>query len=225
MKNVFCFLVALVPFFISGCSNPTPELFELKQAGMTIELYVGDTFQLEANQNAKFWLTDNPYSAVVSDAGLVVAEFVGVATITAVFDDDNIQKCNIRIIPRYETYIEPVWQLFGKPLDSLDELFELEHRTVVEVGERGMRLKGDLPYEEEVTYGFSKKNGKITIDSAYIFLPVTLKNEVFQFLNERYKYYNLPVPYYLNWDKSMGVTATPSDRIGIRYSWELQFDN
>ena len=92
--------------------------------------------------------------------------------------------CTVEVQPRYDTFEEPLYELFGQPLSVLKEA---ETREILEENDTAIFYKGERPYIAKVQYRFDKGEDPVVF-YANIFIEKSYKEEMRNFFFERYEY-------------------------------------
>lgn len=197
MKRIYKLLVvgALI-VFATACAQKEHELSIEKS---TVQLRTGEEVPIGSNLPAE-WSSSDEFVASVDAQGVVIGEHVGTATVTAVSGSDR-RECIVEVLPKYETYIEPAYQLF---LQSPALLEEAETRELLGREDNIIRYKGEKPYIKEVEYFLSNTEDEKII-RACIVISISMEDEVIKFLSERYRWfrtYETYIQYYNNIDLS-----------------------
>lgn len=202
MKTVKYILIAAVAFFAAACS---PQSKELSIDKSSVRLHAGEEAAIGPNMPAE-WSCDNEFVASVDDRGVVRGEHVGTAIMTAVSGNER-KECTIEVTPRYDTYIEPAYELLYHPVSSLEGV---ETRELMSHDEKAVIYKGEQPYIKYVEYRCGISEDKNFIYQANIYIEDSYKDEVTNFLTERYRvveYENSPTQYYNNFYGKASVVA------------------
>mgnify|MGYP003186765581 FL=1 len=147
-----------------------------------VRLYVGDQVRITADRPVAWSAADDFYAAVDAD-GTVTARHVGSTTVTATADSGSA-ACTVEVQPRYDTFEEPLYELFGQPLSVLKEA---ETREILEENDTAIFYKGERPYIAKVQYRFDKGEDPVVF-YANIFIEKSYKEEMRNFFFERYEY-------------------------------------
>lgn len=147
-----------------------------------VRLYVGDQVRITADRPVAWSAADDFYAAVDAD-GTVTARHVGTTTVTATADSGSA-ACTVEVQPRYDTFEEPLYELFGQPLSVLKEA---ETREILEENDTAIFYKGERPYIAKVQYRFDKGEDPVVF-YANIFIEKSYKEEMRNFFFERYEY-------------------------------------
>ena len=116
-----------------------------------VRLYVGDQVRITADRPVAWSAADDFYAAVDGE-GTVTARHVGTTTVTATADSGSA-ACTVEVQPRYDTFEEPLYELFGQPLSVLKKA---ETREILEENDTSIFYKGERPYIAKVQYRFDK---------------------------------------------------------------------
>ncbi|WP_035473390.1 MULTISPECIES: Ig-like domain-containing protein [Rikenellaceae] len=147
-----------------------------------VRLYVGDQVRITADRPVAWSAADDFYAAVDAD-GTVTARHVGTTTVTATADSGSA-ACTVEVQPRYDTFEEPLYELFGQPLSVLKKA---ETREILEENDTSIFYKGERPYIAKVQYRFDKGEDPVVF-YANIFIEKSYKEEMRNFFFERYEY-------------------------------------
>ena len=104
-------------------------------------------------------------------------------TVTATADSGSA-ACTVEVQPRYDTFEEPLYELFGQPLSVLKKA---ETREILEENDTSIFYKGERPYIAKVQYRFDKGEDPVVF-YAHIFIEKSYKEEMRNFFFERYEY-------------------------------------
>jgi hypothetical protein len=143
---------------------------------------VGDQVRITADRPVAWSAADDFYAAVDAD-GTVTARHVGTTTVTATADSGSA-ACTVEVQPRYDTFEEPLYELFGQPLSVLKKA---ETREILEENDTSIFYKGERPYIAKVQYRFDKGEDPVVF-YANIFIEKSYKEEMRNFFFERYEY-------------------------------------
>lgn len=147
-----------------------------------VRLYVGDQVRITADRPVAWSAADDFYAAVDGE-GTVTARHVGTTTVTATADSGSA-ACTVEVQPRYDTFEEPLYELFGQPLSVLKKA---ETREILEENDTSIFYKGERPYIAKVQYRFDKGEDPVVF-YANIFIEKSYKEEMRNFFFERYEY-------------------------------------
>ena len=147
-----------------------------------VRLYVGDQVRITADRPVAWSAADDFYAAVDGE-GTVTARHVGTTTVTATADSGSA-ACTVEVQPRYDTFEEPLYELFGQPLSVLKKA---ETREILEENDTSIFYKGERPYIAKVQYRFAKGEDPVVF-YANIFIEKSYKEEMRNFFFERYEY-------------------------------------
>ena len=147
-----------------------------------VRLYVGDQVRITVDRPVAWSAADDFYAAVDAD-GTVTARHVGTTTVTATADSGSA-ACTVEVQPRYDTFEEPLYELFGQPLSVLKKA---ETREILEENDTSIFYKGERPYIAKVQYRFDKGEDPVVF-YANIFIEKSYKEEMRNFFFERYEY-------------------------------------
>ncbi len=171
-------VVAGIAAGTAGCKQQDAPKLD-RQA---VRLYVGDQVRITADRPVAWSAADDFYAAVDAD-GTVTARHVGTTTVTATADSGSA-ACTVEVQPRYDTFEEPLYELFGQPLSVLKEA---ETREILEENDTAIFYKGERPYIAKVQYRFDKGEDPVVF-YANIFIEKSYKEEMRNFFFERYEY-------------------------------------
>ena len=171
-------VVAGIAAGTAGCKQQDAPKLD-RQA---VRLYVGDQVRITADRPVAWSAADDFYAAVDAD-GTVTARHVGTTTVTATADSGSA-ACTVEVQPRYDTFEEPLYELFGQPLSVLKKA---ETREILEENDTSIFYKGERPYIAKVQYRFDKGEDPVVF-SANIFFEKSYKEEMRNFFFERYEY-------------------------------------
>ena len=171
-------VVAGIAAGTAGCKQQDAPKLD-RQA---VRLYVGDQVRITADRPVAWSAADDFYAAVGAD-GTVTARHVGTTTVTATADSGSA-ACTVEVQPRYDTFEEPLYELFGQPLPVLKEA---ETREILEENDTAIFYKGERPYIAKVQYRFDKGEDPVVF-YANIFIEKSYKEEMRNFFFERYEY-------------------------------------
>lgn len=171
-------VVAGIAAGTAGCKQQDAPKLD-RQA---VRLYVGDQVRITADRPVAWSAADDFYAAVGAD-GTVTARHVGTTTVTATADSGSA-ACTVEVQPRYDTFEEPLYELFGQPLSVLKEA---ETREILEENDTAIFYKGERPYIAKVQYRFDKGEDPVVF-YANIFIEKSYKEEMRNFFFERYEY-------------------------------------
>ena len=171
-------VVAGIAAGTAGCKQQDAPKLD-RQA---VRLYVGDQVRITADRPVAWSAADDFYAAVDAD-GTVTARHVGPTTVTATADSGSA-ACTVEVQPRYDTFEEPLYELFGQPLSVLKKA---ETREILEENDTSIFYKGERPYIAKVQYRFDKGEDPVVF-YANIFIEKSYKEEMRNFFFERYEY-------------------------------------
>ncbi len=171
-------VVAGIAAGTAGCKQQDAPKLD-RQA---VRLYVGDQVRITADRPVAWSAADDFYAAVDAD-GTVTARHVGTTTVTATADSGSA-ACTVEVQPRYDTFEEPLYELFGQPLSVLKKA---ETREILEENDTSIFYKGERPYIAKVQYRFDKGEDPVVF-YANIFIEKSYKEEMRNFFFERYEY-------------------------------------
>ena len=179
MKRMLLFAVlAGIAAGTAGCKQQDAPKLD-RQA---VRLYVGDQVRITVDRPVAWSAADDFYAAVDAD-GTVTARHVGTTTVTATADSGSA-ACTVEVQPRYDTFEEPLYELFGQPLSVLKKA---ETREILEENDTSIFYKGERPYIAKVQYRFDKGEDPVVF-YAHIFIEKSYKEEMRNFFFERYEY-------------------------------------
>ena len=171
-------VVAGIAAGTAGCKQQDAPKLD-RQA---VRLYVGDQVRITADRPVAWSAADDFYAAMDAD-GTVTARHVGTTTVTATADSGSA-ACTVEVQPRYDTFEEPLYELFGQPLSVLKKA---ETREILEENDTSIFYKGERPYIAKVQYRFDKGEDPVVF-YANIFIEKSYKEEMRNFFFERYEY-------------------------------------
>ena len=171
-------VVAGIAAGTAGCKQQDAPKLD-RQA---VRLYVGVQVRITADRPVAWSAADDFYAAVDAD-GTVTARHVGTTTVTATADSGSA-ACTVEVQPRYDTFEEPLYELFGQPLSVLKKA---ETREILEENDTSIFYKGERPYIAKVQYRFDKGEDPVVF-YANIFIEKSYKEEMRNFFFERYEY-------------------------------------
>ena len=141
MKRMLLFAVlAGIAAGTAGCKQQDAPKLD-RQA---VRLYVGDQVRITVDRPVAWSAADDFYAAVDAD-GTVTARHVGTTTVTATADSGSA-ACTVEVQPRYDTFEEPLYELFGQPLSVLKKA---ETREILEENDTSIFYKGERPLHSE----------------------------------------------------------------------------
>ena len=171
-------VVAGIAAGTAGCKQQDAPKLD-RQA---VRLYVGDQVRITADRPVAWSAADDFYAAVDGE-GTVTARHVGTTTVTATADSGSA-ACTVEVQPRYDTFEEPLYELFGQPLSVLKKA---ETREILEENDTSIFYKGERPYIAKVQYRFDNGEDPVVF-YANIFIEKSYKEEMRNFFFERYEY-------------------------------------
>ena len=171
-------VVAGIAAGTAGCKQQDAPKLD-RQA---VRLYVGDQVRITVDRPVAWSAADDFYATVDAD-GTVTARHVGTTTVTATADSGSA-ACTVEVQPRYDTFEEPLYELFGQPLSVLKKA---ETREILEENDTSIFYKGERPYIAKVQYRFDKGEDPVVF-YANIFIEKSYKEEMRNFFFERYEY-------------------------------------
>ena len=176
MKNVVLFLSLIC---LIGCSKKDDE--EPKSLSLStynISMYSDEKQQITSSETST-WKSDNEFIASVDNTGLVSGSHVGKTDII-VTSKIGSAKCTVEIVPRYNTYKDPVLD-FGKATKS--DVKSKETRSLESEESDKLTFKGEKTGIIGVVYSFdtSGKLGGVGVGLSYSYTK-----EIVDFLAERY---------------------------------------
>ena len=175
-------LLAVVAGIAAGTAGCKQQQDAPKLDRQAVRLYVGDQVRITADRPVAWSAADDFYAAVDAD-GTVTARHVGTTTVTATADSGSA-ACTVEVQPRYDTFEEPLYELFGQPLSVLKKA---ETREILEENDTSIFYKGERPYIAKVQYRFDKGEDPVVF-YAHIFIEKSYKEEMRNFFFERYEY-------------------------------------
>ena len=171
-------VVAGIAAGTAGCKQQDAPKLD-RQA---VRLYVGDQVRITADRPVAWSAADDFYAAVDAD-GTVTARHVGTTTVTATADSGSA-ACTVEVQPRYDTFEEPLYELFGQPLSVLKKA---ETREILEENDTSIFYKGERPYIAKVQYRFDKGEDPVVF-YANIFIEKSYKEEMRNFFFLLFEY-------------------------------------
>lgn len=176
----------------AGCRQ---EAEELRIGKSEVRLHAGETVKVGSNISAQ-WSSDDDFIASVDSEGNITGHHVGSTSVVAAAGG-NSRKCLVEVVPRYDTYIEPAYELLGCPASLLETA---ETRELVRREEKKIIYKGEKPYIDRVEYRIYDTDEGPYISRAHIFIADTYLEEVNNFLSERYRLFlgSDGIPQYYN---------------------------
>ena len=175
-------LLAVVAGIAAGTAGCKQQQDAPKLDRQAVRLYVGDQVRITADRPVAWSAADDFYAAIDAD-GTVTARHVGTTTVTATADSGSA-ACTVEVQPRYDTFEEPLYELFGQPLSVLKKA---ETREILEENDTSIFYKGERPYIAKVQYRFDKGEDPVVF-YANIFIEKSYKEEMRNFFFERYEY-------------------------------------
>ncbi len=180
MKRMFLFAVlAGIAAGTVGCKQQdAPNLDK-----QTVRLYVGDQVRLTADRPVT-WSTADDFYAAVDGEGNVTARHVGTTTVTAT-NDSGSAVCTVEVQPRYDTFIEPLYDCLS--LHPLSVLKEAETREILEENDKEIVYKGVAPLEK-ISYSIVWQDETPFVLNAVAYISsVAYLDECIAFMDERYE--------------------------------------
>lgn len=180
MKRMFLFAVlAGIAAGTVGCKQQdAPNLDK-----QTVRLYVGDQVRLTADRPVT-WSTADDFYAAVDGEGNVTARHVGTTTVTAT-NDSGSAACTVTVQPRYDTFIEPLYDCLS--LHPLSVLKEAETREILEENDKEIVYKGVAPLEK-ISYSIVWQDETPFVLNAVAYISsVAYLDECIAFMDERYE--------------------------------------
>ncbi|HIW98225.1 MAG TPA: Ig-like domain-containing protein [Candidatus Tidjanibacter gallistercoris] len=147
-----------------------------------VQLYAGETVRLTADRPVAWSAADDFYAAVDGE-GNVTARHVGTTTVTAA-NDSGSAACTVTVQPRYDTFIEPAYELIGQQV-SHAEIDAIEQREKIEETKFSIAYKGEQPYIQRVEY-FYNITDENELNAITVRFDKGYEIEVKNFLSERY---------------------------------------
>jgi hypothetical protein len=151
------------------------------------QLYYGDTLQINATTSTGtiLFFPENIYHATVSEAGLVIAGFVGETNIVLATQYDTA-RVNIKVQPRYTLYVEPDLR-FGVASKS-DIIAKYGNSYTIDEGGLIVYQTTQSPYlpptqQSKTSYGFDSDE---MLTGVSVWLDNLGRKEALSFLKERY---------------------------------------
>ena len=180
MKRMFLFAVlAGIATGTVGCKQQdAPNLDK-----QTVRLYVGDQVRLTADRPVTWSAADDFYAAVDGE-GNVTARHVGTTTVTAT-NDSGSAACTVTVQPRYDTFIEPLYDCLS--LHPLSVLKEAETREILKENDKEIVYKGVAPLEK-ISYSIVWQDETPFVLNAVAYISsVAYLDECIAFMDERYE--------------------------------------
>jgi len=193
-------LVAMLAMAFVGCENwlssdpipePVPEpdpepdtiveaLINLSESATT--LHKGETYQILAESESPItFFSEDEYHAMVSDSGLVTANFVGNTIILLQSESDSVT---------FDVTVAPVSELYPEP-DI--EIGESKESVIEKLGQPGLEEDGSIGYENysENAFLLAVMFDEYDLVSNYgLILDESVEEELDTFLSERYMFAN-----------------------------------
>lgn len=177
MKKIFLLLAIMLPMMFVSCSDDDKDEPKFEY-GLEFSLYHGTTKQLESDANVT-WHSENEFVAKVDGNGLVEGNHVGETYIVATNGYGNSTKCHVTVLPKYNTYTEPVLD-FGA---SSDIIKSKERRTLLLENKDVLLFNGGN--DSEVFVRYPMENGAMA--AAAISIKYNYMKEAVDFIFERYQ--------------------------------------
>lgn len=155
----------------TGCRQDAEEL---RIGKSEVHLHAEETVKVGCNISAQ-WSSDNDFIASVDSEGNITGHHVGRTSVVAAAGGDK-RECLVEVVPRYDTYIEPAYELLGRPASLLEAA---ETRELVRREEKKIIYKGEKPYIKEVSY-------TIVTSESYPD-PIAIKAEIHIMGKEKYR--------------------------------------
>ena len=193
MKKLSLVLMAILAFSFMGCESwldfpepepePDPEPEPIEEAMIMLDttaatLNHGETYQINAEcENPITYSTENEYVAMVSEDGLITANFVGstIINLESEFDTKNFE---VTVEPVSDLYPEPEIE-FGESRESIIEKFgEPDAETEEAVGY--------FDYSENTTMMMVMFDEDDLVEYYVVIFDVDFSDELDTFLSERY---------------------------------------
>ena len=163
--------------FLTACSSSDDEKLSLSADKLT--MHYEETEQLTATEKV-VWESEDKFVATVNANGLVEGGHVGKTNIVAT-SENGIAKCEIEIVPIYNTFTEPVLLQGAK---TKSDVKAKEKRTLNKETSTSLVYKGGNSAEKAVVYTFDD-NGKLS--AAGVAISFAYTSELTDFLLERYQ--------------------------------------
>ncbi len=117
MRKVFLILGLLMPLVMGSCGKDDDNGKSLTVSPSSVTLYSGDTQQLVADGEVDSWETEDRFVVKVDEMGLVTANHVGSANVTA-SNSDGKSQCQVTVKPKYSFKYEPFLK-FGATMEEV----------------------------------------------------------------------------------------------------------
>ena len=163
--------------FLTACSSSDDEKLSLSADKLT--MHFEETEQLTATENV-VWESESEFVATVSTNGLVEGGHVGKTNIVAT-SENGTAKCEVEIVPVYNTITEPVIVGGAK---TISEVKSKEKRSLNKETLTSLGYSGSNSAEKAVVYLFDD-NGNV--ESAAVAVSFSYTKELTSFLIERYQ--------------------------------------
>ena len=177
MKKLSIILLSML-LIVAGCKKDEDPKLTIDKS--TSQLTYHGTEQLKANVNCT-WISSDTTVAIVSKTGLVTAEKIGSAKITAKASNGQTAECTVTVNPRSNLFKEPIIS-YGS---SISYIKSNETRV--------------LDYEDSESLGYLGENNNVLalvylFDASKLYAADVILNEAVglasakEFIEERYAY-------------------------------------
>lgn len=163
--------------FFTACSSSDDE--KLTLSADSLKLHYEETEQLNASENV-VWESESDFVAKVSSNGLVEGGHVGKTNIVAT-SENGVAKCEVEIIPLYDTYTEPVLLQGAK---TKSEVKSKEKRKLAKETSTALTYEGGNSAEKAIVYTFDEND---KLKAAGVAISFAYTSELTDFLLERYQ--------------------------------------
>jgi len=219
MKIKLFVLAFVAVFIISACSDDKDDITLSKNK---VSLYAEETEKITASESVT-WETESEFVAKVKSDGTITGNHVG-KTIIVANSKNGSGKCEVEVIPRYNTYTNPVFE-FGASKSSIKSK---EKRTLDEEDTNSLVYNPENNKIIGVVYSF--KDGKL--EGIGVGVKYAYSLEATDFLIERYQVVEANkggiAGYMLNDDPekaTMAITASIEDNFYMIIYLAYPFDN
>lgn len=201
MKTKLLIAVVVSMMVAAGCSDDKQNFERLVLSQTEFEMYAGDEILFTANLPMKVNLSDEYVANLKEESSSdkpqyrLVGKFVGESYLTAATDNEQL-KYRVVVKPRYTTYYEPAYHLFGKTMKNFDEIiaYEKQYRKLAWQPNETI----EYPIDAVSFYSMNPKDGALFYNSHYYFhhgilrqmqviLPAEIRSEATKFIEERYE--------------------------------------
>ncbi|MCQ2253597.1 MAG: Ig-like domain-containing protein [Bacteroidales bacterium] len=124
MRKVFFVLGLIMPLVMGSCGKDDDNGKSLTVSPSSVTLYSGDTQQLVADGEVDLWETEDRFVVKVDEMGLVTANHVGSANVTA-SNSDGKSQCQVTVKPKYSFKYEPFLK-FGATMEEVKKAVSYE---------------------------------------------------------------------------------------------------